>query len=101
MPQTPEQYLPTIVEQKIILNDGTEFKARAGLSTSCLWIWLEEEMSFITAAVTFSDPSKTSKIHVVYSGMDEEDYEGYTLLASIEENPGDHTLSICLKKTAN
>lgn len=98
MTQIPNQYLPTIVEQKIILNDGTELKARAGLSSSCLWIWLDEEMSFITAAMTFSDPSKTSKIHVVYSGMDEEDYEGYTLLASIEEDSGNHTLSICLKK---
>lgn len=94
----PEQYLPTIIEQKVILKDGTELNAKAGISASCLWIWLEESMSFITAATMFSDASKTSKIHVIYSGMEESDYEGYTILASIEENPSDHKLSVCLKK---
>ena len=80
------------------LKDGTVYDdSDCGYSDRYIWCWLKNA-TFSQAFADFSDPAKTSEIHVIH-GNHETIYTGFTdldLVRKSEYEPGKYTVNVRL-----
>ena len=99
MANLPPEYLPKDFTPRITFKDDTTLDAKAGFNyiANEIWIWPLDSMTFSEASSLFSNQSKTDYIRVDHSASEYEEFNHYTHLKTIQENPNG-SLSICLKQ---
>lgn len=83
-----------MMENKVILADGTELNAEAGYANRDLWIWMldadDTANNIVYLVGLFSDPAKTSKIIYDGSGKIHQEWDGFIVLNTIRTDEDGH-----------